>query len=195
MALDKQQQHMIGPTLGLTEAAEELDVHASTVRRYIREGRLPAHKVEGPHGPEWRVTADDVKAFAQGGQEVQGGLRESDSSLVQELDERLAHLAQTISTRLNEISEGQKALEPSLEERQARADRERRIEEALTGNSARIEELAREAEQQRIRAETAEAKVLELENERDGLRRELSVERSKPWWHRLTGRGMKTEDH
>lgn len=194
MALEKQQQDPDKPTVGLTEAAEELGVHASTIRRYIREGRLPAHKAEGSHGPEWRIWADDLQAFAQGGQEVQGGLRESDSSFTAGLDERFAHLEQTLRTGLDEITEAQKALLPAPEEAQARADRERRLEEALTGNSGRIEELAREAEKQRVRAETAEAQVRELEKERGDLRRKLEAEREKTWWQRLTGRGMRSED-
>jgi excisionase family DNA binding protein len=194
MALAQQPQDMDRPTVGLTEAAEELDVHASTIRRYIREGKLPAHKAEGSHGPEWRIWADDLQAFAQGEQEVQGGLRQADSSFTVDLDERFAHLEQALRTGLDEITDAQKALLPSREETQARADRDRRLEEALTGNSGRIEELAREAEKQRVRAETAEAKVLDLENERDALRRELEAEIGKSWWHKLTGRGMRTED-
>jgi predicted nucleic acid-binding Zn-ribbon protein len=95
---------------------------------------------------------------------------------------------------LDEITEAQKALLPAPEEAQARADRERRLEEALTGNSGRIEELAREAEKQRVRAETAEAQVRELEKERGDLRRKLEAEREKTWWQRLTGRGMRSED-
>lgn len=189
MALEKQQQDPDKPTVGLTEAAEELDVHSSTVRRYIREGKLPAHKEEGPHGREWRIYREDLEAFAQGGQEVHRGLTQSDSSELVDIGERLAQLEQTLCTRFDEISDAQKALQPSQEEARARADRERRLEEALTGNSGRIEELAREAEQQRARAEAAEAQVRELENERDDLRRKLETEREKTWWQRLTGKG------
>lgn len=189
MALEEQHQDSDKPTVGLTEAAEELDVHSSTVRRYIREGKLHAHKEEGPHGREWRIYCEDLEAFAQGGQDAHRGVTQRDSSELTGLAEGLAEIEQTLRTRFDEISEAQKALRPSEDEVRARADREKRLEEALTGNSSRIEELAREAEQQRARAEAAEAQVRELENERDDLRRKLEAEGEKTWWQRLTGKG------
>lgn len=193
MPPEGQHQNTDNPTVGLTEAAEELGVHPSTVRRYIREGQIPAHKAEGSHGPEWRIYSDDLQAFAQGDQELHKVLNESDSGQLGELLDRFAHLEQTLGTGLEEIIEAQKALRPSEEELRARVEREKCIEEALSGNTARIEELAREAEQQRARAETAEAQVRELENERDDLRRKLQAERAKTWWQKLTGRGMATD--
>ena len=41
------------------EVAQVLDLHPKTVRRHIREGRLPAARVGG----EWRVREEDLGAF------------------------------------------------------------------------------------------------------------------------------------
>ncbi len=46
-------------TISLKEAAEQLDVHYMTAYRYVRNGRLAAHK----SGAEWRVRTDDVDQF------------------------------------------------------------------------------------------------------------------------------------
>lgn len=44
--------------LKLSEAAERFNVTVRTVQRWIKEGRLRACKVEGSHGPEWRVMGE-----------------------------------------------------------------------------------------------------------------------------------------
>ena len=43
-------------------AAEILDLHPKTVRRFIREGRIKANKV----GREWRIRKEDLRDFAHG---------------------------------------------------------------------------------------------------------------------------------
>lgn len=45
--------------ISLNEAAEQLGVHYMTAYRYVRTGRLAAHKDEG----QWRVEAKDLTAF------------------------------------------------------------------------------------------------------------------------------------
>lgn len=45
--------------LTIEAVAEILSVHTRTVRRYIKENKLPAQKVGG----QWRVLADDLKTF------------------------------------------------------------------------------------------------------------------------------------
>ena len=50
-----------GDLLTLTEAAEHLGVHYMTAYRYVRTGRLAAHK----QGTEWRVRAGDVDRLAR----------------------------------------------------------------------------------------------------------------------------------
>jgi len=44
------------------QVAEMLHMHVKTVRRYIREGKLPAAKV----GKQWRVTGHDLSIFMEG---------------------------------------------------------------------------------------------------------------------------------
>ena len=46
--------------LTLDQVAEQLQLHVKTVRRYVREGRLPATRV----GKSYRVAAEDLAAFA-----------------------------------------------------------------------------------------------------------------------------------
>lgn len=53
------------PGWSLSEAAEHFNVTERTVRRWIKERRLSAWKVDGPRGPEWRIhrgttVADEV---------------------------------------------------------------------------------------------------------------------------------------
>ena len=44
-------------TVGLRQAAEQLGVHYMTAYRYVRSGRLPAHKL----GSEWQIDLADLK--------------------------------------------------------------------------------------------------------------------------------------
>jgi len=46
--------------MSLQEAAEHLSLHPKTVRQRIKDGRLPARKIQGPRGPEWRVYPDGI---------------------------------------------------------------------------------------------------------------------------------------
>src|SRR4051812_40293548 len=44
--------------LSLPESAERLGVSERTLRRRIKEGTLPAYKLETPHGHVWRFELD-----------------------------------------------------------------------------------------------------------------------------------------
>jgi excisionase family DNA binding protein len=46
----------------VSRAAEILDLHPKTVRRFIRDGRIPAHKI----GREWRIRLEDLREYAHG---------------------------------------------------------------------------------------------------------------------------------
>ncbi len=48
-------------SVSLLEAAEQLGVHYMTAYRYVRTGRLPAHK----QGSQWQVTQDDLDRFGE----------------------------------------------------------------------------------------------------------------------------------
>jgi excisionase family DNA binding protein len=58
----------------VSECASLLGISVCTVRRMIKDGRLPARQVKGPHGLEWRVTLGAMhsvgSAWAEGGQRV-----------------------------------------------------------------------------------------------------------------------------
>lgn len=61
-----------GETLSLTDIAEELGKDASTVRRWVLDGRLPAHK----RGPKlWRVKREDLDQFLARGLPARGRRR------------------------------------------------------------------------------------------------------------------------
>lgn len=49
------------------DAAQRLELHPRTIRRYIKEGKLPARKI----GKEWRITGTALARFA--GLEPSGG--------------------------------------------------------------------------------------------------------------------------
>lgn len=44
------------------QVSEMVGLHVKTVRRYIREGKLKAHKV----GKQWRITGHDLSNFTEG---------------------------------------------------------------------------------------------------------------------------------
>lgn len=50
--------------LRLTEAAALLDVSASTLRRYVKDGRLKASLVKSKYGTEYRILPAVLKVFA-----------------------------------------------------------------------------------------------------------------------------------
>ncbi len=55
----------IGTTLNYTkiyttdQAAEVLQINSQTLRKWIREGKLPASKL----GSDYRITGEDIKSF------------------------------------------------------------------------------------------------------------------------------------
>ena len=51
--------------LSVDEAAAWLKMHAVTVRRLLREGRIPGKKV-GPR--QWRISAAALKAYMEAGE-------------------------------------------------------------------------------------------------------------------------------
>src|SRR5262245_53568670 len=57
---ERESQEVASKLLQTEEVAERLGVAPATVRRYIREGRLPAQKTAGEH---YRVAEADVLAF------------------------------------------------------------------------------------------------------------------------------------
>ncbi len=60
----------------LHEVADQLGAHYMTVYRYVRTGRLPAHK----SGPQWHVRPEDLAAFVSAGSEPASRPRRGDRS-------------------------------------------------------------------------------------------------------------------
>jgi len=55
--------------LTVTQAAQRLQVHPNTVRRYIAEGRLNAVNLTKDSKwttPRWRISSDELERFVQG---------------------------------------------------------------------------------------------------------------------------------
>jgi excisionase family DNA binding protein len=55
------ERYKLRPTIGIPVAARRLGVDVSTVRRYIRQGLLPAYRIGGQGFI--RVNVDDVEAL------------------------------------------------------------------------------------------------------------------------------------
>ena len=47
-------------SLSIRETAEALDVSIPTIRNWINSGKLEAEKMLGPHGPEYRISQDEI---------------------------------------------------------------------------------------------------------------------------------------
>ena len=62
---DSDRAHAAGPSYTITQAAALLGVHANTLRKRIRAGKLSATLVEGPTGQEYRIPAEAVHAAAE----------------------------------------------------------------------------------------------------------------------------------
>lgn len=184
MAANEQQKPDLGAELTLDEAAAILDVHTATARRYIREDKLPAHKVDGPHGREWRIWEADAKALAKGEHTPSRDLRESDSGEGAEVTEALAQIESTVRTDLLEVREG---VEAGLRQfAEAHERQSGRIHRGLTSNAEIIRDLAAqvgrlEAERDRLQRELEEVRA-----DRDRLRGELEAEQQRSWWEKLT---------
>lgn len=95
---------------------------------------------------------------------------------------------------LREAVEGQRALQPSEQERRQRAEREARVEELLAA-APEVRDLAKrlgqvESERDRLREDLDEARSeLAAARERIAeLEEALEAERERSWWDRLRGR-------
>lgn len=49
----------------IQDVSEALKVTPKTVRRYIREGKLPAEQRRGAHGPQWDIDPEAVNAYTR----------------------------------------------------------------------------------------------------------------------------------
>lgn len=140
--------------------------HPQTVRKAIREGELAAEKTQGPHGAEWRIRREDLESWPLSARAEQ----EKGEPTLSQTHSRLAG----IEARLTELTDGQKTLLPSEEERQARAEAERRRQEELGELGEAVGELTALAKGQ---AEELARLTQEIAADR--------AERKQSWWRRL----------
>lgn len=66
--------------LSLKDVADELNVSVTTVRRWVKSGKLKATLREGLYGPEYSITRDDLNHFNK--------KTDDDLSVIQELESR-----------------------------------------------------------------------------------------------------------
>lgn len=176
------------PGLSVKEAADLIGYHPQTVRSKIKQGILKAEKFHGSNGPEWRIDPEDVEELAS---KAQAQTDDSKPNL-----SRMSATLTELKDLMQRVANTQKRLQPAPEEIETRREQRERIEEALTGNVERIQELAtenaelkQELAQSRQNAEELQDRADTLQQERDRLQRELQQERQRTWWDKLTGRG------
>lgn len=161
--------------LTLREAAKVLGLSMSTVRAYVKSGKLQAATVAGKWGPEYRLRPTVVAAYAAEhlGLELdadaltraaKGQAGEALAEDVRELYERLLTVTAD-ATRY-------KALAEQTESTKAEAERQ---------YQAMIAELQHERDAAREEAETAQAKA-------EAAEAELVRLKSRGFWARLFGR-------
>ena len=79
----------INSELTLLQVSRELDRSLEQVRRYVREGKLPAHKL----GMQWFVKSRDLKAFKHGEKRAtRGEVLERARSLRESIKARVGYL-------------------------------------------------------------------------------------------------------
>lgn len=110
--------------LSVQDAAAQLGLHPKTVRQQIKLGRLHARKVEGPHGPEWRVFPDGGPS-ADGGltvnsPSVQGEAQAGPAPAIQALVDTIAQLREDHRAEVARLEKTNEALSQAAEHWQAR---------------------------------------------------------------------------
>jgi len=161
----------------LKEAAEALGISLSTARRWVKTGRLRAVIREGPYGPEYIVTREElerarkenpapVTVVAPQPTEQQGVTVPREwlaQAMRQALEEALS----------NTIAQMTRGVEERLKEELAELRRE----------LAATRELLDKQEEERRQAETERDRLLEERDRRlvEEMRRVLQ-EKRKPWW-------------
>ncbi len=170
--------------LPLAEAAARFGVAPQTVRRWVREGRLPAERPQRPNAGCARVRLDDLRRVAseRGGGAVRG-------------EAAIMAVIEALRAELRDVATEQRAREAAL---RSEADGLRRelaaTQEALRQATATITDLERRlAERDRLLEQRTRvlAEVSRLSAERQTsrlkeLRQALQTSR-QPWWRRLRG--------
>lgn len=130
-----------GDGLSINEAAERLDVHPRTVRRWIKDGKLQATMINGPYGPQYKIPAEAIntaqhvidvvrverpnepEALALA---VARALEERDARLFTALHDEFTKQIDTLQEQLREQAAAQDEARREREE-----ERDRRLMEAI----------------------------------------------------------------
>ncbi|MCG0278539.1 MAG: helix-turn-helix domain-containing protein [Thermanaeromonas sp.] len=185
--------------LSLKEAAEALGISLTTARRWIKTGRLKATMREGPYGPEYVVTQEELERARRKNPtpvtvivpepKEEQGITVPREWLIQAMRQALE---QAITSAIGQVARGMEenfaALVKSLEETLAKQwtgveqGLKRELEE-LRAELAATRELLRKQEEESQRAEAERDRLLEERDRRlvEEIRQALQ-ERKKPWW-------------
>jgi hypothetical protein len=155
-----------------------LGVTSREVRRKASEGSLPARRVDGPAGAEWRFYRTDVEAYRQ---RREGGAEDGRSDLpaVRHL-ERVALLQQEAVETYREGIEATRALTDRLGDLGDLRDTLAASAAVQTDASAAVRELT-----ETIRDQAGE--IAQLRAELEAERAQKTDERQRPWWRRIFG--------
>lgn len=166
----------------MKEAAEALGISLSTARRWVKAGRLRAVIREGPYGPEYVVTRE----------ELERARRENPAPVTVVAPQPTEQQGVTVPREWLAQAMRQ-ALEEALSNTVAQMTRgvEERLKEELTElrrELAATRELLDKQEEERRRAEAERDRLLEERDRRlvEEMRRILQ-EKKKPWWKFWSG--------
>lgn len=174
--------------LNLKEAAEALGISLSTARRWVKTGRLRAVMREGPYGPEYVITREELER-ARRENPVPVTVVSPQTANQQGVTVPREWLAQAMRQALEEalsntLAQATRGLEETLSRQWAGVEQglRRELAELRTELAATRELLAKQEEERRL----AEAERDRLLEERDRRlveeMRQMLQERKKPWW-------------
>ncbi len=151
---------------GLTihQAALQLGMSQTTIRRRIKDGSLKASRIPTSQGFEWRILLDEQSAATSGGQVVITGEQVPTS------DDQLATITDQVASSVMD------QLQPLLEQLNAERDRGNELQRQNV-------ELAGRCGYLQARLEASERQVLALTAPQEAERTNI------PWWRRLLGMG------
>lgn len=186
--------------LSLKEAAAALGISLSTARRWIKTGRLRAAIREGPYGPEYIVTPEELERARQENPapvtlilppdpKDQQGITVPREWLAQAMRQALEEaLANTLAQMTRDMEDTLATLVKGMEETLSKqwAGVEEGLKEELgelRQELAATRELLDKQEEDRRRAEAERDRLLEERDRRlvEEMRRVLQ-ERRRPWW-------------
>lgn len=146
------------------EVAERLQVHPTSVRRYIRSGRLPATAQETPQGIRYLVSDQDFEQFLK--QQSVPADTHPVEPLMHDLNEQVAELTDTIGKHLRDWSRDNHEVWRALENlTQMVSDVQARLEHISARVSVLTDDHVKERDQQLVYT----MKALRQEKKRKGL--------------------------